>query len=821
MKRFLPKLFASSALALATLSANATESIDLQGTVYSLDTIYHAKVGPGTTQTHLELISGTKRLQVFYLTVDKTTPGVSMRAVCSKDKVAGTEKVTSMAKRKSTNGVLYFAGTNADFFTTSGNATNGTSKVGSPTTSCTVDGEIYKTSNSNYQFTIDTANVARIGRLNYYTGTATLGEKVTLFKGVNVGSPNNGITIYTPKYWGSTNQTDRAGSCAEVTAKLVEGEKFIAGKKFKLEITGEVTTDGDTPIPDDGFVIHGRGTSTSGCNTGALDFVSALKPGDIVEFDNIILMGDERIVPTQIVSGNPKNVGGGLTLDTESERTDASAQHPRTCIGHSVTGDSIIMMVIDGRSSISDGVRTSVLGDVMRWAKAYEAVNLDGGGSSTLYTVALGIRNHCSDGTGERAVGNGIFAVVEAPEDKDITEIQFVDWAKTFPKYGIYTPKFYGYNKYGVMVDTDLQGVTLSCPAELGEIQNNGTTLFGNGAGTHALTATYNGITTSIPITVDATATPQLKYTEVLLDNYRKWNIDVQALVGETYMTVDPSVLSWVVADETVAITDALGNVTGLKDGTTTITGTIEDYSGTLNLTVECPTNNIMAIKNANDSASWKVTKTGVSDVLVKTLDNGLAVDYKFSSGRSHAIRFNNDFRLWSLPDALQLRLNPIGDATVSCVTLGFTNNTGAAFSNKFETVTSGTENVIKFNFSDYIDTEDIGVYPITLRYIYIDVTGTSGTNYRIEMPGIEAIYDNAPSGVEEIYDNEDNALQIMVNGNEISIDKTADNIVVYDLTGKLILSAENTSSITIPTAGAYIIKATINGETSVAKVIL
>ena len=307
-------------LAIATITGamttNAQNTIDIQGVVYNLDTITHVKVGPGTTHTHLELVkkdNATSKLQVHYLTIDQTTPRVSIRAVCATDKVAGSETVSNMAKRKSGNGTLYFAGSNGDFYTTSGAATNGTSKIGSPTTSCTVDREIYKTSNSNYQFTIDTEGVARIGRLNYYTGTATLGDKVTLFKGVNVGSPSNGITLYTPKYWGSTNQVDYTDNCAEVTAKLVAGENFYAGTKFRLEVTSAPNSSGDTQIPSDGFVIFGRGTSTSGCNTGALDFVKNLKVGDIVEFDNIVLYcpiagdgTDLRIVPTQIVSGNPK-----------------------------------------------------------------------------------------------------------------------------------------------------------------------------------------------------------------------------------------------------------------------------------------------------------------------------------------------------------------------------------------------------------------------------------------------------------------------------------------------------------------------------------
>ena len=198
MKKLL--LSALSAMAMCgAVQVNAQNSIDILGVPHSVDTIYHAKVGPGTTQTHLTLTkksTGTT-LQVFYLTVDKTTPGVSMRAVCATDKVAGTERPSTMAKRKSGNGVLYFAGTNGDFYSTSGTATNGSSKVGSPTTGCTADRETYKTSNGNYQFSVDTAGVARISRLYYYTGTATLGDKTTLFKGINVSSPNNGITIYT------------------------------------------------------------------------------------------------------------------------------------------------------------------------------------------------------------------------------------------------------------------------------------------------------------------------------------------------------------------------------------------------------------------------------------------------------------------------------------------------------------------------------------------------------------------------------------------------------------------------------------------------
>ena len=172
MKKSLLISLSAATIALMPTIVNAgryTKTIDIRGVEYTLDTVFHAKVGPGTTQTQLQLNGPSSSLQVFYLTVDKTAPGVSMRAVCATDKVGGTATPSSMAKAKSVNGLNYFAGTNGDFYSTSGNATNGSSFVGRPTTSCTVDREVYKTSNSNYQFTVDIDGNAHVGRLNYYT----------------------------------------------------------------------------------------------------------------------------------------------------------------------------------------------------------------------------------------------------------------------------------------------------------------------------------------------------------------------------------------------------------------------------------------------------------------------------------------------------------------------------------------------------------------------------------------------------------------------------------------------------------------------------
>lgn len=752
MRTTLYTALAALALGGLSLTANAGGTIDVKGVTYQLDTVFHAKIGPGTTQTQLRLVGPSNGLDVFYLTIDKSTPGVSIRAVCAKDKVAGTMRTSAMAKGKSTGNLDYFCGTNADFFTTSGYATNGSSKVGSPTTSCTVDGEIYKTSNSQYQFSVDVDGVARICRLNYYTGTATLGDKQTLFKGVNVGAPNNGITIYTDRYWGSANQTDYADKSYQVTAKLAaDSGPFLAGHKFRMEVTSEPTTDGDAKITAGNYVIFARGNSDTGTKTGAMDFVKSLKPGDIIDFDNIVLANDEPIVPYTIVSGNPKNVGEGQTLDTESERGDASARHPRTSIGISQDGNKIIMMVIDGRSSSSVGVSTSMSADIMRYAGAWESVNLDGGGSSTLYTEALGVRNHCSDGN-ERAVGNAIFGVLEAPADDQVAELSFMDWAKTLPQYGIYVPTVYAYNKYGKLIDIDFKDFTISC--EGGEPQADGGIMLTK-TGTHALTATYNGISCSIPVTVVSDGIEIApRYDKVLLNSTREWTAELQAMVNGKAMVVASPVFSWTSSDADVASVDENGVVRGVSNGTAVITGKLGEKECVINLTVEIPAKTVLPVNETATADTWTIkSKTAMKTATVAPLENGFALDFMQSSTRGPRIVVGVDRPLYSLPEAVQLRLNP-GETPLTSIGISVRAANAAREVDVLATekIEASKENLLTFKIADILDTTDIGIYPVTMTRVTVTPNGKTSTAYHLDFNGVESVYNKSDlGGIEDI----------------------------------------------------------------------
>ncbi len=813
------QLILSASMFLASaMGIQAANTIDLRGTVYEIDTVFHAKVGPGTTQTHLALQSQTSaasKLQVFYLTIEKNTPGVSMRSVCSKDMVAGNETTSAMAQRKSGNGILYFAGTNGDFYATSGTAANGNSIIGTPTGANIIDGEIFRTSNNNditstQQFVVDTSGKAHVGHMDVYDGTATIGDKVTRFRGVNVNSRSSALTLYTYRYYGVTNQTSYADECAEVTAKLVEGEKFQAGGKFKLEITSTPTSTGNSEIPADGFVLHGRGTGVSGkANVSAIDFVNGLKVGDIVEIDNYISINGVQIEPYTAISGNPHIIGGGVVLDTtEVNRGDASGNHPRTGIGYSVTGDSIIMMVVDGRQVQSGGVRTSNLGRLMQYAKAYEAINIDGGGSSTLYTAALGVRNSCSDGK-ERANGNAIYAVIEAPEDNEIAEIRFMDWSMLSPKYGLYTPVIYGYNKYGVMISDNVTDYTLSCPAELGEIVQDGKTLFGNGSGTYALTATYgDNITATLPVTIDATNSPEMKYTDVLLDNYRKWTVEIQSLVGEEYMPVNSEALSWTSSDESVASINELGEVTGLKDGKTILSGVVGNFSGNVNLTVECPTAGVMPIDDFADLASWKVTKSGLGTATISVGENGsMKADFTITNTRSSKLTLAKTVQVWSLPDKIRLRIKP-GSTTFTDISVKATPSNSRVKTISLTGTEVAGEMVYEFPVTELDETNSIGMYPIEFGSVIFTVSGATSTDYSFEVSGLEAIYDNVPAGVEAITPNKNDKIYI-TSDNVLVLGDLISDVFIYTISGQLVdkIVASGNYSFDNLTSGIYILK--------------
>ena len=92
-------------------------------------------------------------------------------------------------------------------------------------------------------------------------------------------------------------------------------------------------------------------------------------------------------------------------------------RHPRTCLCIGPR-KRLILATVDGRNANAQGMNLHELADLMRWLGCRDAINLDGGGSTTLWIQSVGpgskgVVNYPSDSkqwihTGERPVSTVI-----------------------------------------------------------------------------------------------------------------------------------------------------------------------------------------------------------------------------------------------------------------------------------------------------------------------------------------------------------------------------------------------------------------------------
>ena len=106
---------------------------------------------------------------------------------------------------------------------------------------------------------------------------------------------------------------------------------------------------------------------------------------------------------------------GEVLLEPELGSAFFTGRNPRTALGATADG-KMIMVTADGRSALGAGLTMAELANLMRELGAVDAVNLDGGGSTTMFIdgcTTTGVVNHPSDGVGDhagsRAVSDGLY----------------------------------------------------------------------------------------------------------------------------------------------------------------------------------------------------------------------------------------------------------------------------------------------------------------------------------------------------------------------------------------------------------------------------
>lgn len=123
--------------------------------------------------------------------------------------------------------------------------------------------------------------------------------------------------------------------------------------------------------------------------------------------------------PEVVVEGEAMVCDSPTASDCFPDRSDMRDRHPRTAMGLSEDGETFWLVVADGRTSSDAGLYGSELADVMGQLGAWTAFNLDGGGSSQMWSEdegsSGGYVNEYSgnnSGGGARSMANhwGVFA---------------------------------------------------------------------------------------------------------------------------------------------------------------------------------------------------------------------------------------------------------------------------------------------------------------------------------------------------------------------------------------------------------------------------
>jgi exopolysaccharide biosynthesis protein len=183
--------------------------------------------------------------------------------------------------------------------------------------------------------------------------------------------------------WGNTAGYRVVDGQTEDVRQVVIRKNHVVSNKSGLT-TGEQIR---------GLVLVGRGTGA--------DALGALKKGDKAR-----VTWGLRGEPEVAISGNKV-----LLLHGVRRVVDDLEMHPRTAVGIDRDTGQVLMLVVDGRQSFSRGYTMVELANLMTTLGVEDALNLDGGGSSTLLVLdpngVIGVRNSPADGV-ERHVANGL-----------------------------------------------------------------------------------------------------------------------------------------------------------------------------------------------------------------------------------------------------------------------------------------------------------------------------------------------------------------------------------------------------------------------------
>lgn len=356
--------------------------------------------------------------------------------------------------------------------------------------------------NEPIAFGINASGKALIGQFDLDL-TAAYNSTTTDITSMNKIRNNDNLILYTPDYMNGYTNTNQYGyevifTGASKNKNLAFGDVITGTVSSKREYGS--TTNTNSKIPADGFVLSAHGAP--------MEFLKNMKLGEQVKIS--INIDDKWKGSKYILASGPRLVDNGavsLSIDPNSSR--AKERAPRTAIAVDRTLTKVFMITVDGRQpGYSYGMNLTEFAQYLVKLGAYKALNLDGGGSTTMLARQYGndmasLINKPSDGW-ERAVSTTLQAISTAPLGQESSFGVGLSSSSVSIGSTISVSLKYVLDQFYNPLAKDPAKLKLS--STMGTFEGN--TLKTTKVGDGVIVATYGSLTKQIPVTVKKDESP-------------------------------------------------------------------------------------------------------------------------------------------------------------------------------------------------------------------------------------------------------------------------------------------------------------------------
>ena len=816
-----------------SIPLNAGE-IDILGVTKKIDTLEYKSVGPGIQYTRFNLPEYP--LSVYMLTVDLNNPYNLVETFQAGNQAGKTEAMTSAYKRLDSEMHRSISGINGNFWIV---ASQGQPDVllGVPHSGSVLNGEFITDPNDwnrghgSIGFAmIDVMKKAWIDDITFAGTVEIPGIGEYPISEINRIRKNNELVLFNNFLGAQPTHTDDDG--IEVFIRPVEGNIWKVNGYVECEVIRKVVNKGSNYLQTGETVLSGNGTART--------FLENLSAGDKLLVNmSVKTLSDEKFPSVnQMITGNALVMKNGTLTNRNYNEAYNTQLYPRTGIGSSQDGKTLYFIVID-KGPKSVGANTETMCGILKARGAENVTSMDGGGSAQMMLDGR-IVNSPSDGK-ERPVANGWFLFHNAPDDDTITRIDIADHRIVIPSYSSFMPVVLGYNRYGVLVDKNVSGFSLSCSPNIGTIADNNILIASANSGVGTITVSLNGVETTKRVEV-VSGKISLRCDSVLIDARKNYSVEVLSYSTDVAMPISPEFLAWEVKDPQICEIDK-GILKGLKNGRTMVIGSLAQFKDTLVVSVENPLSPVMVADSVR-TGDWTMTATAFlkaqwnTENLPAGWQTGSAVNFVHAAGRAPFIKLTNQKSFYGLPDTVKLTMN-VGNIDITRAILTFKNNLTQTKNIEFTTMPKNQDFSLDVPVDELFDTNDLAIYPVSFDNInfYLDAANmTPGTAYSLAVKEIALVYKDyiithlpsETSNMFRVYPNpiskgKDLKIKLM----DVYVNERLD-LRWYDLHGKLVKGEKllvngdevNTSTREME-RGTYLLNIKTQGKTQSVKIIL